>query len=747
LTYGSFVSNFPIVPPRPPEDPLSPLATVDPPTAQSAPPSENGRLRKELGLLDVYAISTGAMFSSGFFLLPGLAAAQTGPSVWLAYLVAGVFILPAMFSVAELATAMPRAGGAYYFLDRSMGPLVGTVGGLGTWLALVFKSAFALVGMGAYLAIYVDVPIQPLAVALTALFAVINVVGAKETSGLQRILVGALLVILAFFLVQGLAEVAGTGVGALRARHEGFLAFGLTGFMGTVGFVFVSYAGLTKVASVSEEIRDPDRNIPLGMVLSLATATVVYTVGVLIMVAVLPPEELRQDLTPVATAAAAFFDWLPGGLGVVLIVVAAIAAFASTGNAGILSASRYPLAMARDRLVSPSFASLGRFHTPTRAIVATAALMALAIVLLDIEGIAKLASAFQLLLFSLLCLAVVIMRESQIEGYDPGYRSPLYPWMQLFGFIAPLWLIAEMGQMAIAFTLGLVAVTIGWYFHYASRRVVRAGAIFHTFARLGRLRHVGLDAELRDIVKEKGLRDEDPFEEVVARSAALDFTAPISFAELARIAAADLAPAVGAPASVVEREIVAEAAGGLVVMSNGMALLHWRASGMAQSCLLLARCRRGVDGGVGPLDAEPAAGLRGVIFLVSRREAPGQHLRLLGHLATQVDDPTFLESWQGARAGGGLRAALLRDERAVTFVVGADARTLSWIGEPLSALSLPSDTLVVVVEREGERMVPKGATVLEEHDRVTLIGTPDGIRRLREGDPRRLRGGEADMLL
>lgn len=696
--------------------------------ARSAPPSENGRLRKELGLLDVYAISTGAMFSSGFFLLPGLAAAQTGPSVWFAYLVAGGFILPAMLSVAELSTAMPRAGGAYYFLDRSMGPMVGTVGGLGTWLALVFKSAFALVGMGAYLAIYVDVPIRPLAIGLTVAFAIINVVGAKETSGLQRVLVGALLVILAFFLVQGIAAVADSGIADLRARHEGFFAFGLTGFMGTVGFVFVSYAGLTKVASVSEEIRDPDRNIPLGMTLSLVTATFVYSVGVLIMVAVLPPEELRRDLTPVATAAAAFFDWLPRGSGVVLIVVAATAAFASTGNAGILSASRYPLAMARDRLVSPGFAKLGRFQTPTRAIVATAGLMILAIALLDIEAIAKLASAFQLLLFSLLCLAVVIMRESQIEGYDPGYRSPLYPWLQIVGFLAPLWLIAEMGQMAIAFTMGLVAVTIGWYFHYASARVQRSGAIFHTFARLGQRRHMGLDAELREIVKEKGLRDEDPFEEVVARAATLDFSAPVRFPEMTRIAAAELAALVGAPASVIRRAIETEPLE-LVAMSNGMALMHWRAPNMAQPCMLFARCARGIE--AGPLEATAAASLRGVVFLVSRREAPGQHLRLLGHLATQVENPAFLEAWEGAHDGAGLRAALLRDERALSLVVGGDSRTRGWIGEPLRALSLPADTLVVVVERDGERMIPKGATVLARGDRVTLIGTPAGIDQLR----------------
>ena len=169
------------------------------------------KLRKELGLYDVYAISTGAMFSSGFFLLPGLAAAKTGPSVALAYLVASIFILPAMLSVAELATAMPRAGGAYYFLDRALGPLVGTVGGLGTWVALILKSAFALVGMGAYLALYVDVPIKPLAVGLPVVFAVINVVGAKETSGLQRVLVTALVAIMAASSSRDSSRSAGAG--------------------------------------------------------------------------------------------------------------------------------------------------------------------------------------------------------------------------------------------------------------------------------------------------------------------------------------------------------------------------------------------------------------------------------------------------------------------------------------------------------------------------------------------------------
>ncbi len=713
--------------------PAPPATGTGGPAGSSEPPKP-ARLRKELGLFDVYAISTGAMFSSGFFLLPGLAAAQTGPSVPLAYLVAGVFILPAMIAVAELSTAMPRAGGAYFFLDRALGPLVGTVGGLGTWLALVLKSAFALVGMGAYLAIYFDVPIQPLAIVLTAAFAVLNIVGAKETSGLQRILVATLLVILAFFVVQGLAEVYSAGVGEVTVeRFTPLFPFGAAGFMATVGFVFVSYAGLTKVASVSEEVQDPDRTIPLGMFLSLLTAAAIYTAGVFILVAVLPPEELRNDLTPVATAAQAFFDWLPGGTGVALVVVAAIAAFASTGNAGILSASRYPLAMARDRLVSPRFAVLGRFHTPTFSILATAGLMAAAILLLDIESIAKLASAFQLLLFSLLSLAVVIMRESRIEGYDPGFRSPFYPWIHIFGFLAPFWLIAEMGHLAVLFTLGLVAVTVVWYFQYAHDRVERTGAIFHTFARLGEWRHGGLDMELRGIVKEKGLREEDPFDEVVARADVLDLEHRLSLEEVVARGSAVLADRLGVSGETLTQEFMKEVAAGFVPVAFAAALPHIRLEGLDHPELLLVRLRGGLAS-PGPDEAELSPGaheeLRAMFFLVSPAEKPGQHLRLLGHLATHVDDPEFLDLWMGAENELELRESLLREERSLTVWVRGDRASGEWIGRPVRDLDLPRNTLVALIRRDGSGLVPDGASVIQDDDHLVIIGNPGPIATL-----------------
>lgn len=701
-------------------------------TTPSGRPST--RLRKDLGLFDVYAISTGAMFSSGFFLLPGLAAAQTGPSVALAYLVAGIFILPAMLSVAELSTAMPRAGGAYYFLDRALGPVVGTVGGLGTWLALVLKSAFALVGMGAYLALFVDAPIEPLAIVLTVLFAVINIVGAKESSGLQRVLVTILVGILIVFIVQGVAQVFTQPGPSLGERFTPFFAFGLTGFAGTVGFVFVSYAGLTKVSSVAEEIRDPDRNIPLGMMLSLATATFVYTIGVAIVVAVLPADQIRDDLTPIATAAAAFTDWLPEDLWVGAIVVAAAAAFASTGNAGILSASRFPLAMSRDRLVPRQFGTVGRFGTPTFSIVATAGLMVACILLFDVSSIAKLASAFVLLLYSFLNLAVVIMRESGIDGYDPGYRSPLYPWMQIFGFVAPFWLIAEMGQLAIVFTTGLVAVTIGWYFWYARDRVERTGAIFHTFARLGAYRHAGLDMELRGIVQEKGLREDDPFDRVAARAEVLEIEGRVSFAAVASAAADRLAERTGIPVAQLRTGFVEEADAGFVPISHGAALPHLRVEGLDHPFLLLARCRDGVLPGSGRSDVLAADGepVRAVFFLLSPQSDPGQHLRLLGHLATHVDDPGFMDRWLEADSPTRLRETLLSEDGWRMLRVGEGPGEVPWDGLHVRELSLPRGSLLALIRRGGHGIVPDGSTLLQDGDALTVIGDAAALEGLRE---------------
>ena len=113
-------------------------------------------LKKELGLLDVFCVATGAMISSGLFILPGLAFSKAGPAVILSYIIAGMFCIPTLLSMAELTTAIPKAGGDYFYIMRGFGPLLGTVAGFSTWLSLSLKGAFALISMGAYVRIVTD---------------------------------------------------------------------------------------------------------------------------------------------------------------------------------------------------------------------------------------------------------------------------------------------------------------------------------------------------------------------------------------------------------------------------------------------------------------------------------------------------------------------------------------------------------------------------------------------------------------
>lgn len=693
------------------------------------------RLKKQLTLFDVYVISTGAMFSSGFFLLPGLAAAKSGPSVVLAYLLSGLLTIPALMSKAELATAMPRAGGTYYFLDRTMGPLMGTIAGFGTWLTLVLKSAFALIGMGAYLTIFFDVPLKSVAVAFTLVFALLNVLGAKQSSGLLRVLVTALLTIIALFLLYGIGAVAmGGAAESTASQFTPFMPYGIDGLLGTVGLVFVSYVGLTKVASVAEEITEPDRNIPLGMMLSLMTVMGIYTVGVFVMVAVLGIDSLGRSLTPVATTAQTLFASF-GSWAVVLIVVAAIAAFASASNAGILAASRYPLAMARDHLLPQLFRPIGRLGTPVPAILGTATVMIIFLITLPVEGVAKLASALQLTIFAFVNVAVIVMRESRIEAYDPGFRAPLYPWLQLAGIVFPFVLVAEMGWFPALFTVAVVALSFAWYTYYARGELAREGAIYHVFERLGRRRFVGLDRELREIMQEKGLRAEDPFDVVVARGGVIDFDEPTSLKRVIADASDRLSVHVPAKAADLVRDFSRGTQMGGTPVSHGAALLHTRLPGFDDSEMVLVRCSGGVrvDTGDESLARQAAeCSIRAVFFLVSGESHPGRHLRILAQLAGRVDDEDFIDEWVTDRDEQELKETLLRDDRFLSLRIETGADTERLIGKRLEEIDMPEGCLVAVILRGGRPIVPHGPTMLEEGDRLTILGEPAGLQQLEE---------------
>jgi amino acid transporter len=423
-------------------------------------------LKRELGLLSVIAISLGAMIGSGIFVLPGLATRIAGPAAPLAYLLAGLVVLPAALAKSEMATAMPEAGGTYVFVDKGMGPLMGTVAGFGVWFSLLFKSAFALVGLGSYLAIFADLPVKGVAIGLTVALALLNASGIRQAAGLQRAVVYSVLAMLVAFIAFGGPEM---DVG----RFEGFFDEGVSGLLLATGVIFVSYAGVTKIASVAEEVHDPSRNIPLGILGSLALMIIVYPAVVWVMIAVVGTEALSETVVPVVETARSFTN----EIGVDVVAAIAVLALISMANAGLLASSRYPFAMSRNALAPPVFQRLTRrSQMPFVAILVSGGAMVLMIASFPLLEIAKLASAFQLLVFAVVNVTVIAFRESKVDWYRPTFRVPLYPWIPMAGIAACLGLLTQLGTLPLVGAVGITAGGVVWYQLFGRSRVTKQSA-------------------------------------------------------------------------------------------------------------------------------------------------------------------------------------------------------------------------------------------------------------------------------
>ena len=433
-------------------------------------------LDRSLGLYPTMMISMGAMIGSGIFVLPALGYKKAGPAVILAYVLAALVVLPAALSKAEMATAMPESGGTYLYIDRALGPLFGTIAGIGAWFSLVFKSSFALVGLGAYLLLFAPIAqgaVVYVGLALAVVVVALNISGTKLSGQVQAIIVTV--------VVAGLlAYVVNAGFVADTARYSPFTTDGSVGVITAAAFVFVSYAGVTKVASVAEEVKDPGTNLPRAMLGSMAVMTVLYVAVVGAVIGLSDPEVLKYggpgetaSLTPMADGAGA----LLGGAGVVFISVIAVVALTSMANAGVMSSSRFPLAMSRDDLLPPRLRTIdSRFKTPRNSVLLTGITLLLLIAFVPVIELAKLASAFQILVFSIINVALIAFREADVPSYQPEFRSPGYPFVQIFGFLAGIALLTQMGVVPILGAAGIILGSALVYLLYGRSRTDRTGA-------------------------------------------------------------------------------------------------------------------------------------------------------------------------------------------------------------------------------------------------------------------------------
>ena len=443
------------------------------------------KLEKSLTLPAVIAIGIGGMLGTGIFVLPGLAATKTGASLWLAYLIAAICILPAAYSKSELATAMPSSGGTYVYIERAFGPLFGTISGLGLWIALVLKCAFALVGIGAYVLVVLDMDSAAItkSVGLGFLFIVflLNIVGAKKAGSFQSYAVLIAVLVLMALFVLGTQTMDQETPFFAKLQDDTVALAGYKELIFAVAFVYLSYSGVTKVAAIAEEIKNPNKNLPLGMILSLFIITAIYILISFVLTANVSLQELSDNYNPIHTLAIDLniSSYEINSIHVVGASIAFIAVLTllSTVNAGVLASSRFPFAMSRDGLLPEFWSQVHKkFLTPINTIAITCVAIALVVLFLDVFEIAKLASAFKVMMFVSVNLAVIVLRETAAQWYQPKYKSPLYPWVQIFGIITGLFFLVFLGMTPMVAILAIFLIGAAIYYSYG-KNVMRSGVL------------------------------------------------------------------------------------------------------------------------------------------------------------------------------------------------------------------------------------------------------------------------------
>ncbi len=613
----------------------------------------NKKLQKNISLLSAFSIAAGAMISSGLFVLPGVVYTKTGPAIIVVYFLAGLLMIPTIFSQSELATAMPKAGGSYNYIMRILGAPPGMVAGFASWFSIAMKSAFALIGIGTFLTlINPGVPefqIRLMAAGATIFFTILNLFSTKHSGNIQTVMVIILLAILTLFLITGYPNIK-------ISHYQNFFAKGRTAFFAAVGMVFISFGGLTKIASMSEEIKESGKNVPRAMFLAFIIMMAVYILVIATVVGILPHDLLADNLTPISTAA----KYFAGKLGLVLMSLTAMLAFVTTANAGIMSSSRVALAMGRDDLVPEFFTKLSKKHkTPYISIIFTGAFITLIILLLHIDSLVKVASAMMLFLFILNNFSLIIIRNIKLRNYKPTFKAPLFPYLQMFAIVIYLILIYQMGAKILLMTIIAILLCLAWYYFYARDRDHSQSALILLAKRIAdeklpsHTNHEDIEAELFELLQHREEIMEDFFDKTVKSGIALDLDRKMDKNEFLKLISEKLSPEIGQSKEKIYDEFIERENASSTNIAEGVAIPHIIIPGKNRFQLALARASQGIQW---EEDGEP---VKAVFVLIGSVDMRDTHLKALMAVSQIVQNDEFFNRWNAADNAEDLKSTIM----------------------------------------------------------------------------------------
>lgn len=438
-------------------------------------------LAKTMGPFDLTALGVGAIIGTGIFVLTGVAAARyAGPGVILSFIISGVAATLAALVYAELASMFPVAGGAYTFSYASLGEIIAWLIGWNLILEYLVAAGAVAIGWGSYFSdllrsIGLNLPATfsksiveggigniP-AILITVLITWLAIRGTKESTSVNKIIVIIKLAVIILFI-------------ALAATHikpgnwRPFLPFGISGAFKGAAIIFFAYIGFDAVATAAEEVKNPKRDLPIGIIGSLLLSTVLYIVVSLVLTGVIPYPRL-DTASPVSTA----LLYLGFKFATLLISFGALAGLTSVLLVNTYAQSRIFFAMSRDGLLPPIFHRLHpKFQTPYINNLLIGVIIALIAAFLPIGLVAELANIGTLTAFIVVSLGVIILRKTNPELNRP-FKTPFVPYLPIAAIIFSGFLIFNLPRLTLIRFVVWVAIGIVVYFAYSAKHSVLNG--------------------------------------------------------------------------------------------------------------------------------------------------------------------------------------------------------------------------------------------------------------------------------
>ncbi len=456
--------------------------------AQANGPSAEVTFARDLGLFDATMIGVGAMIGAGIFVLTGIAAGEAGPASLLAFALNGAVTLLTAFAYAELASAIPRAGGGYSFVRLAFPGAIGFTAGWMLWFAYIIACSLYALGFagyfwelflkyapavagGAFAIVGEHGAILLITLLVGIAFVRLNVRGAEVTGQAENVLTISKLVILGVFVFYGLKRVAGVPEQAAE-NFTPFFPLGGSGVLVAMGLTFIAFQGYDLIATVAEEIKEPEKNIPRATFIALAVTVTMYLLILFVSLGAVDAGDQaswqflgRYKETAIVRAAE---DFMPA-FGVAIIVIGGLLSTMSALNATIMAGSRVAFSMGRDNWLPKSMARIDpKRRTPRVAIVATGVLLIGMAVTLPIEVVGSAASLIFLLTFALVNLSVIVLRRKAPE-LERRYRVPFYPVVPILGFVLNVFLaVYQLTFQPLAWYVasGWIALGLIIYFAY-----------------------------------------------------------------------------------------------------------------------------------------------------------------------------------------------------------------------------------------------------------------------------------------